>query len=269
MKEPNEIIEKYKNKVSNENFKPPIDLEILKEIISNEKGMEIILEPLRSGSGDNKTEAILIPLPRKFVIKTKTPNLRKIRSYRDRMSVCHEFAHILYYKTKLYHDESRCFRAARELLVPEEMLKKDVQEDNFMEAPLTCLRELCKGYEVSKEVMAYRLSTDTSLLENIIITFWIHKNDGISQENLSSEDFKFPRSFLSSKLTKSFSVYWRRKLYKRLWEVLEENNDKPKLEGKTIVLGTRKKKFCRSHIAKQPLRRKVFDIIAVTQVVRG
>lgn len=254
---------RYKEKIGNNNFIPPIDLKILKEIISDMEDREIILEPLRTKNPG--TEAILIPFSKKFTIKTKNDNWEKIKSYRERMSISHEFAHILYYGTKLYYDESKCFKVARELLVPKEMLENDGNLSSFTKRPLQSFKELCENYKVSAEIMACRLTTDTSIFKDIIITFWFHKNN-FSKRNFSPEDFKFPRSFLSHELTKSFYQYWRRKLYKKTWEKLEENYNEKEINGENTELGTRKKKSCTLYITKWPLGQKAFNITSITKV---
>jgi len=245
MKKVNNIIKRYKDKIGEENFTPPIDLEIMKEVISEAEGIEISLEPLSAKLKDSAIEAFLIPFPKKFIIKTQNPNWQKIKKYRERMSICHEFAHILCYKTPLYHDENKCFKIARELLVPEEMIKKSIGGKSEL-ASFNSFADLCKKYKVSGEIMAYRLTTDTSILKDTIITFLYYKKDRhIRSEKLSSENFEI-RSFLSPELGENFPYHHgRRELYKKIWEKIEKKDLNSIKQPLKILI---RKKWCKIHI---------------------
>lgn len=214
-----EILSRYKEIKGN--LDPPIDPFLIANI------SKCRVEPAPTNVS---YEGFLIPTYNGFIIRYRENFLR----IRKRLTICHEVAHTFFYDTssliprknmKHPKEEEICFNLARKLLVPEDPLRKAFtrlwsREDNF-----ASLERLANLFMCSLEIMAYRLTTDTSLLKNEMVTFWRLKDttnatrnvETTKSKNFSYEDFA-KKSMFSPELETTFSPYRRtRYVYRNIW----------------------------------------------------
>lgn len=154
--------------------KAPIQLGEIKKIrmILEEKGFR--------GSSDS-LDAILVPVPGGFFLRL---NNRQGRS-RHRFSTAHEIGHTFFYNlnkstpTRWFSvttspllsrkEEDICNAFARELLMPEELVRLDIAD--LGDRSLKIIIDLAVKYMVSPEVVARRLLLDLATFESSIVLF--------------------------------------------------------------------------------------------------
>jgi len=178
-------------------------------------------------------EGVLIRSRGGFIIQHR----RDLHETRKNLTICHEIAHTFFFDSSSpiprrvrqhRQEESLCFSVARRLLVPEEPLHKMFESLWSREQPLASLARLSNVFTCSLEIMADRLTTDTSLLRDELITFWRVKNATGAKKhaettrsfNYSYEHFR-KESRLSPELAVVFPPYQRSKhLYGQVWSEL-------------------------------------------------
>lgn len=184
------------------------------------------------------SEGQLLPIRGGFIIRYKSG----APAYRTNLTICHEIAHIFFYdrtqsvpkrsfrNLPTQKEEYLCFLAARQLLVPEEILIHHVR--SLLDRPsLDLLRELSTRFRVSLPIMARRLTEDTSLIDKVMFTTWIRrKSIGISNQSIygqqhyslaSSSNIWTKHSYLSPVLAKEFNAYRRDLILKKAISLVE------------------------------------------------
>lgn len=154
------------------NVAPPINAEILAKL-RNAK-----ITPRR---GSENWIASLMPMGRGFVIHVQEALART----RRRNAICHEIGHIFFFDTESNPprrrikpqpdalEERLCFWAAREMLVPETWCKTMLTEFGRESAySFDGIKNLASIFEVSPDIIAYRLTHDLALLDNDWIILW-------------------------------------------------------------------------------------------------
>lgn len=196
------------------------------------------------------SEGQLLPIRGGFIIRCR----RGAPAYRTNLTICHEIAHIFFYepsqsipkrpfgKLPTQKEEYLCFLAARQLLVPKEILIDHVR--GLLDRPsLDLLRELSNRFRASLPIMATRVTQDTSLIDNVMFTTWVCRNSIVTsnqsiqgrQDNpfVSSFNIWTKRSYLSPALAKELNAYRRGLILKKalgLVERVANNIPGPKTE---------------------------------------
>lgn len=184
------------------------------------------------------SEGQLLPIRGGFIIRYRSG----APAYRTNLTICHEIAHIFFYdrtqsvpkrpfrNLPTQKEEYLCFLAARQLLVPEEILIHHVR--SLLDRPsLDLLRELSTRFRVSLPIMARRLTEDTSLIDKVMFTTWIHrKSIGTSNQSIhdrqqyslaSSSNIWTKHSYMSPVLAKELNTYRRGLILKKALSLVE------------------------------------------------
>ncbi len=228
----NEIFEKYKQRKGKLTI--PMDLGLLAKL------RKAYIEEVESD--DPSFEGQLLPVKRGFIIQCN----KKLPQARKNMAICHEIAHTFSFdlsylvprrlSQKFPYGEGTCYLLARELLVPRELLEDIIFERKeydikWKEYDIIQSLEFFSGrFQTSKEVMAERLTSDISLIKDIMFIFWRLRK---GQKN----------SFLSEELAKNFTRYWRTKyIYPMILSryVLDVTKSKQKKKGYELIRGEKK-----------------------------
>ncbi|MCL0082619.1 ImmA/IrrE family metallo-endopeptidase [Dehalococcoidia bacterium] len=237
-----ELLSKYRERFD---YKVPIVIENLFKLTEELKGIRI---ELHEDEKERSFEALLIPRYKGFVIKL---NKNACSSWpRKRNTYAHELAHVFYYDlsssfpTKLYDPpEPLCFRLGRQLLVPEDLLQQYISKW-YENSSLQSLKKLSEDFQVSLEVMALRLTEDTSLLKDVMFTFWRCRENKGAQMPYKYENFA-RKVILSPYLKDVLNSYRRNKhVLPAVWDkVLRKviNKCGPFSEEIEIAMGRRAK----------------------------
>lgn len=245
----NSLLFEYKKRFGD--LQPPIDPFRLAELV----GATVEEAPASIAS-----EGQLLPIWGGFIIRYRAG---VPASYRVNLTICHEIAHTFFYdysqsipkrsfgRQPTKEEENLCFLAARQLLVPRETLNKCLH-DVLDRPPLYLLRELANRFHASLPIMAMRLTKDTSLINNLMFTFWVLRDtSGTSNEqptqgqepnhDISSLSMWRKHSYLSSAVEDVFSTYQRSLIYEKTLSLVQRvaNNI---LGPKTELLEIGKKK---------------------------
>lgn len=224
----NSLLNRYKSYVGT--FSPPIQPQVLAKL----QNAKVIYR-----KGSDQWVSSLMPMGKGFVI-----NVNKVLSMaRKRNAICHEIAHTFFFdiesepprrlKTHRPDDkeERLCFWAAREMLVPTSLFKKELNT-------LGCetlysfegISRLAKIFSVSPDIIALRLTHDLALLENDWIVLW-YSND--------KKDIRLrPMSLYPKHISDSISDYMKHKIRENLRILLEL---KERENAGEVVVGKRKK----------------------------
>jgi hypothetical protein len=222
-KQINEIFGRYKEKTGGLKF--PINEKVLINVIEELKGIKIEIERIKGKTFVGSNEGILIPKERGFLIKYGINPYRKDGRIiispvaRKRFTICHELAHILSYdctykvpKLLRRFEEHVYDEIARQLLLPEEILKQKFQEYDAKKPNVSLihfLRDLANEAKVSIYPLTKRIVEDLALLEKTMVTFWYVKNYDKNEFRVDSK--------LSYDLRKILTCYWRRHIYEHVW----------------------------------------------------
>lgn len=182
-----DLLTKYREKFD---YNAPLAIDKMVYLMEDTKGITI---ELREDEKERSFEALLIPRDKGFVIKL---NKNACSSWlRKRNTYAHELAHVFFYDlspsfpVRLYEPpESLCFKLARELLVPEDLLRQHLCRYPGHQH-LQLLRGLSEDFQVSLEIMALRLTEDTDLLSDVMFTFWRCKENAAPEMPYRYENF--------------------------------------------------------------------------------
>jgi len=184
------------------------------------------------------SEGQLLPIRGGFIIRYR----RGAPAYRTNLTICHEIAHIFFYDhsqsipRRLFgnlptqKEEYLCFLAARQLLVPKEVLAYHMR--GLIDRPsLDLLRELASRFRVSLPIMALSLTEDTSLIDKVMFTTWVWRDlsatSGQSTQGrrhnplVSSSNMWTKRSYLSPALAKELNAYRRGLIHEKALSLVE------------------------------------------------
>jgi len=223
-------------------LQPPIDPVRVAELV----GAKVEEAPASIAS-----EGQLLPIRHGFIIRYRSG----LPPSRINLTICHEIAHTFFYdcsqsipkrlfgRQPTKEEENLCFVAARQLLVPSETLNKSVHD--VLDLPLLhLLRRLSHRFHASLPVMAIRLTKDTSLINNVMFTFWVpcdasrtsNKQSTQGREHnhhMSSLGTWKKHSYLSPSGEEAFSVYRRTLIYEKTLPLVQRvanNISGPKTE---------------------------------------
>lgn len=205
------------------------------------------------------SEGQLLPIRGGFIIRYR----RGAPAYRINLTICHEIAHIFFYDRSqsipkrpfgnlpTQKEEYLCFLAARQLLVPREMLIKHVR-GLLDRPPLDLLRELSSRFRVSLPIMATRLTNDTSLIDNVMFTTWVRRDSTvIGNQSIQGRQHSPPvpssnmwtkRSYLSPVLTKELNSYRRSLILEKALSLVERvANNIPGSKAELLEIGKRRR----------------------------
>lgn len=243
----NDILEKYKQNVGF--LAPPICEKMLREIIEELKGTKIIIEPDEKISVFD--EGLLMPIQGGFIIKYGIlgKSQSKFHRVKIRETICHELAHILFYdctfmvpQLKTLSPEYLCHDIARQLLLPEQIVKEKLSEKIKANANLIhIIEQLSRDFQVALILMVRRLTEDLSLLNDTMVTFWKYKSEKSGRYKGYHPDPK-----LSPELRRLLPKYWRDRVHIEAWDkvvskvAIDETNGLPEslyVEGKKSKKG--------------------------------
>lgn len=227
----NSLLDRYSHYMGY--FAPPIKASVLAKL----QNARIIYR-----QGSDHWISSLMPIGSGFVINVN----KSLPISRKRNAICHEIGHTFFFDTSStpprrlntsqsgYNEELLCFCAAREMLIPSSLCKREISRFE----PETIynfegISKLAKIFLVSSDVMACRLTHDLALLGNDWITLWY--------SNLKKEENVSPRSLYPKHISNSISGYMKRKILSSLRKTILERKRKITLEPKEIILGKRKK----------------------------
>jgi len=207
------------------------------------------------------SEGQLLPIRGGFIIRYR----RGTPAYRANLTICHEIAHTFFYdrtqsipkrpfgNLPTQKEEYLCFLAARQLLVPKEVLINHMR--GLIDCPsLDLLRELSHRFRVSLPIMAMRLTKDTSLIDKVMFTTWVRQDLPITssqsiqgqQHNplMSSPNIWTKRSYLCPALAKELNPYRRELIFEKALSLVERVANKlPGLKAELLEIGKRPR-FC-------------------------
>lgn len=186
-------------------------------------------------------------------------------AYRTNLTICHEIAHIFFYDRSqsipkrpfgnlpTQKEEELCFFAARQMLVPKELLIEQVH--GLKDRPsLDLLRELSSRFRVSLPIMAMRLTGDTSIIDKVMFTTWVQRHlPAASSQSIrgrqhnpsgSSSNIWTKCSYLSPALAKRLNAYWRGVIHEKALSLVERvANNLPSEKAELLEIGKRRH-FC-------------------------
>jgi Zn-dependent peptidase ImmA (M78 family) len=222
-KQIDEIFKRYKERTGSLKF--PIDEDVLISIIEELKGVKIEVERVKGKTFVGLNEGILIPKEGGFLIKYGVNPYKSNKEIiispvaRKRFTICHELAHILSYdstyrvpKPLMIFNEHFYNEIARQLLLPEEVLRQKFQEYEHKEPKPTLiqfLRDLANEAKVSIYPLVKRVVEDLGLLERVMITFWYVEDYDKNEIRVDSK--------VSNDLRNILTRYWRRRICERVW----------------------------------------------------
>jgi hypothetical protein len=210
---------------------PPISEKRLCEAVEELKAIKIRCQASKKPA--ILEEGLLIPVRGGFIVQYGVLDRRgkPFPAVKIRETICHELAHILFYdctlpipKLMVMPPEHLCHTIARQLLVPDNILKKTFSELIGSGVNLVWLiRKLSAEFGVAHRVMAQRLTEDLSLLRDSMVTFWKHRNreDNLPlspqlNQTLDLQDF-YIDSRLCPELKSYLPPYWRNKVHLEVW----------------------------------------------------
>jgi len=201
----NSLLNRYKIHLGS--FSPPIEPNLLAEL----QNASVLY---RHGS-DHWVSSIM-PMGNGFVINVN----RSLSENRKRNAICHEVAHTFFFNTngksplrinKFYPDrreEHLCFWAAREMLVPKLLFEKELS--NFEIGELYSyigIKKIAKLFQVSADIIAWRLTHDLGLLGNDWIILWYF--------NPKSKKL-LPKSLYPKHISNTISTYMKKNIIESL-----------------------------------------------------
>jgi len=232
-------------------LQPPIDPVRIAELV----GAKVEEAPASIAS-----EGQLLPIRHGFIIRHRGG----LPPSRINLTICHEIAHTFFYdcsqsipkrlfgRQPTREEEGLCFVAARQLLVPREALDKYLHD--ALDLPLLhLLRELSHRFHASLPVMAIRLTKDTSLINNVMFTFWVpcdasrtsNKQSTQGREHnhhMSSLGTWKKHSYLSPAGEEAFSVYRRTLIYEKALPLVQRvANNMPGRRTELLEIGKKKR----------------------------
>lgn len=241
----NEILDRYKQKVGL--IIPPICEKTLCRVIEEVKRINITLEADEKPSTFDK--GLLIPIRGGFIIKYGTidKNQKRFYAVKIRETICHELAHILFYdctslipRVKVIPPEYLCHDIVRQLLLPDQIIKKNFSEKIKMDSNLIhIIKQLSKDFQVALMLTVRRLTEDLSLINDTMVTFWKYMPEKGTRYKGYQPDPK-----LSPELGKLLPKYWRDMVHIEAWDkvvsrvAIGELNNLPE----SLYVGGEKKK---------------------------
>lgn len=241
------ILNRYKERIGS--IVLPVNINTLIEIL--EEIMNIKIE-LRWTPNLNKDSGSLFPVKGGFIItynfKEYKNNINPLNpNARVRYLISHELAHTLFYNCeyeipKLFFiaREYLIDKIARELILPEQVLKKELfgeKKDKNTFNLIPQIRKISRKAGVGLKILSIRIIEDLNLLDNTIITFWIQK------KLINNYNGYLPISKISNDLKNKLSKYWRNKIYSTIWKniLLEALEKDETILKKSLILKSRKK----------------------------
>lgn len=220
-----DILQEYKKEIKP--VIPPICEKALCKVIEDLRGIKIIIEPDRKISTFD--EGFLVPIKGGFVIKYSTLKTedKKFSDVRIRATICHELAHILFYdckslipKLQTVSPEDWCHDIARYLLLPDDLVKESFLEINRVSSnSVDIIEKLSKKFQVSRMLIARRITEDLSLLKDMMVTFWKYKSEKGNSLNKQIHYRDYQKiSKLSPMLGKLLPNYWRKLIHNEVWD---------------------------------------------------
>lgn len=222
------LLHRYEHHMGN--FSPPIQPSVLAEL-QNAK--------VTYRQGSNHWISSLMPMGNGFVINVN----ESLPINRKRNAICHEIAHTFFFDTESEQprrikssrpdaeEERLCFWAAREMLVPASLFREELsnlghETTYFFEGIL----KLARIFQVSPDIVAWRLTHDLALLGDDWIVLWY--------SNSKKGEKLLPKSLYPKHISSSISDYMKAKVIENLRTALEQ----PEKENpQEIEVGPRKK----------------------------
>jgi hypothetical protein len=183
----------------------------------------------------HQDEGALVPIRGGFLLQCGTHTYYGTdRLYnseaRKRFTICHELAHAFFYDCnqeipKLRVDsvqEHTCDWVARELLLPKNLLAKELsQNDDDETSSIGFLRRCSRLTKVGMYPLSKRLTEDLDLLNQTMITFWRSKPRGrdpyVGISRVANRTL-VPDSKMSANLKSQLAWYWRDRIYAKCWD---------------------------------------------------
>ena len=224
------LLNKYSNLRGS--LSPPINVKVLAQL----QNAKIIYR-----RGPENSVASMMPMGGCFIITVND----SLSQSRKRNAICHEIAHTFFFvnEGRLLRraknscsnkcEELLCFWAARELLVPSDLLSKEMnklgQDAIYM---FSGLLKLSRTFLVSPDIIAYRLTHDLALLGDDWIVLWY----GGSQTNRRLQ----ARSLYPRHISDSISGYFKGRILDFIATTVKEAKEKGNFIEKYSKVGNRK-----------------------------
>jgi Zn-dependent peptidase ImmA (M78 family) len=230
---------------------PPIDPFKIHEI----EKVPIIIE-FEQGIGSNGTIEVVNG---KFVIKLESSLLKTkdetVHGYRLRSTAAHELMHTFFYDTsvipprklgsgsptrrKLLMQEELCFYLARQFLMPTFSIRKQLIISRQLKNPSIRNTKFLKSkYDVSSEIVAYRLIKDLRLWNAIFLKFAIEDGSYKAVMRLKAENKYYDKLRTPQIIPTSAPSDWEKALLESLRVMQTKANHKEVIEvlGKKTIL---------------------------------
>jgi Zn-dependent peptidase ImmA (M78 family) len=245
----------YRYKQCNNGIIPPIDHFLLATL----QNARIIYR----ASTENWVASVL-PIKSGFIISVN----KSLPYNRQRYAICHEIAHTFFiassggqmplHDNPINHDKKQellCFWAAREMLVPADLLENRVKEigyDNMRN--LRGILKVAEDFEVSPDIISYRLTHDLAILGNSWIVLWYRNN--------KSKSGLLPKSLYPRHISESITKYAKDNILDNLRNIILDMNQRVVPHEKEIIVG--RKKYIRLKIRIEHVKRN--NLVAIAWV---